>query len=254
MLFSPFEQFEILPIFSFVFKAFDVSITNQTIFLFLLIFLLSSLFFICVKQTNYTLFVIPHRLQAILELLYITILGLVVSNVSGKRSQNFFPLIFTLFFFISSMNIVGLIPYSYTVTSHFVVTFSISFFIFLGLNIICFKTHGIAIFSLFFPSGTSLVLALLLVPVELMSYMFKPLSLAVRLFCNMMAGHILIKVFAWFAFTLMGASTMLLFLLQYVPLLVLIPLFCLEFGVGFIQAFVFSLLTCLYLNDSLNLH
>jgi len=152
------------------------------------------------------------------------------------------------------MNIIGLIPYSYTITSHFVVTFAISFFIFLGLNIICFKTHGLAIFSLFFPSGTGLALAFLLVPVELVSYIFKPLSLAIRLFCNMMAGHILIKVFAGFAFTLMGASTLTLFFLQYIPLLVLIPLLCLEFGVSFIQAFVFSLLTCLYLNDSLNLH
>jgi len=254
MLFSPFEQFEILPIFSLIFKNFDFSITNQTIFLVIIIFSLISLFFICLKQTTYTLYIVPHRLQLILEIIYSTILGLLISNVNGEKSQFFFPIIFSLFFFISGMNIIGLIPYSYTVTSHIVVTFSISFFIFLGLNLICFKTHGIKIFSLFFPSGTSLILAFLLVPVELMSYIFKPLSLAVRLFCNMMAGHILIKVFAWFAFTLMSASTIALFLLQYVPLLVLIPLFCLEFGVGFIQAFVFSLLTCLYLNDSLNLH
>jgi ATP synthase subunit 6 len=139
------------------------------------------------------------------------------------------------------------------VTSHFIVTFSISFFIFIGMNIICVKTHKLEFFSLFLPSGTSVLLAFLLVPVELISYIFKPLSLAIRLFCNMMAGHTLLKVFAGFAWSLSG-TTGVLFLMHYVPLLILIPLFGLELGVALIQAFVFSLLTCIYLNDALNLH
>ena len=253
MFFSPLEQFEILPLLSITISFLDFSITNQTILLALIIFFLVSIFFIVIKQSTNSLFIVPHKFQIVLELLYGMILGIVVDNISGKKAQLFFPLIFTIFFFISSMNLIGLIPYSYTVTSHFIVTFSISFFIFIGMNIICVKTHGLKFFSLFLPSGTSVILAFLLVPVELISYIFKPLSLAIRLFCNMMAGHTLLKVFAGFAWSLSG-TTGVLFLMHYVPLLILIPLFGLELGVALIQAFVFSLLTCIYLNDALNLH
>ena len=253
MFFSPLEQFEILPLLPITVSFLDFSITNQTIMLAFIVFFLVSIFFIILKQSTNTLFIVPHRFQTILELLYSMILGIVVDNISGKKAQLFFPLIFTIFFFISSMNLIGLIPYSYTVTSHFIVTFSISFFIFIGMNIICVKTHKLEFFSLFLPSGTSVLLAFLLVPVELISYIFKPLSLAIRLFCNMMAGHTLLKVFAGFAWSLSGTSGI-LFLMHYIPLLILIPLFGLELGVALIQAFVFSLLTCIYLNDALNLH
>jgi len=253
MFFSPLEQFEILPVLPITISFLDFSITNQTIMLSLIVFFLISIFFNVLKQSTNSLFIVPHRFQIVLELLYSMILGIVVDNISGKKAQLFFPLIFTIFFFISSMNLIGLIPYSYTVTSHFIVTFSISFFIFIGMNIICVKTHKLEFFSLFLPSGTSVLLAFLLVPVELISYIFKPLSLAIRLFCNMMAGHTLLKVFAGFAWSLSG-TTGVLFLMHYVPLLILIPLFGLELGVALIQAFVFSLLTCIYLNDALNLH
>ena len=155
--------------------------------------------------------------------------------------------------FIAGMNLIGLVPYSYTVTSHFIVTLALSFSIFIGMNIICIRLHKLEFFSLFLPAGTSFALAFLLVPVELISYIFKPLSLAIRLFCNMMAGHTLLKVFAGFSWSLMHFSGV-LFLLQIVPLLILIPLYGLEFGVALIQAFVFSLLTCIYLNDAVNLH
>jgi len=178
---------------------------------------------------------------------------MVQENIGGKRSQEFFPLIFTLFFFVLCMNLIGLVPYSFTVTSHFIVTLILSLIIFLGMNIICIRIHGLKFFSLFLPSGTSFALSFLLVPVEIISYIFKPLSLAIRLFCNMMAGHTLLKVFAGFAWSLMSFSGI-LFFLQYIPILILIPLFGLELGVAFIQAFVFSLLTCIYLNDALNLH
>jgi ATP synthase subunit 6 len=253
MFFSPLEQFEILPLLPIRISFLDFSITNQTIMLALIVFFLISIFFVILKQSNNSLFVVPHRFQIVLEFLYSMILGIVVDNISGKKAQLFFPLIFTIFFFISSMNLIGLIPYSFTVTSHFIVTFSISFFIFIGMNIICVKTHRLEFFSLFLPSGTSVMLAFLLVPVELISYIFKPLSLAIRLFCNMMAGHTLLKVFAGFAWSLSG-TTGVLFLMHYIPLLILIPLFGLELGVALIQAFVFSLLTCIYLNDALNLH
>jgi ATP synthase subunit 6 len=178
---------------------------------------------------------------------------MVSDNVGGSRSQKFFPLIFSIFFFIAVLNLIGLIPYSFTVTSHFIVTFALSLTVFIGINIICVTVHKLAFFSLFLPSGTPVALAFLLVPVELILYLFRPLSLAIRLFCNMMAGHTLLKIFAGFAWSLMNFSGV-LFFVQYVPLLTLLPLFGLELGVALIQAFVFSLLTCIYLNDALNLH
>jgi|TARA_B110000908_G_scaffold163805_1_gene210890 ATP synthase subunit 6 len=248
-IFSPLEQFEILPIFDSVFGI----ITNATIIL-ILIFIFVFIFFkSSFNQKDNSLYVIPHRWQVIIEIIYKAILSLVTDNISGNKAQYFFPLVFSLFFFILNINLIGLIPYSFTLTSHLVVTFSLSIAIFIGINIICFRLHGIEFFSLFFPAGTSLVLALLLVPVEILSYVFRPISLGIRLFANMMAGHTLLKVFAGFAWTLMGCSGI-LFFSHLVPLLVLLPLLGLELAVAFIQAFVFSVLTCLYLNDSVNLH
>lgn len=152
-----------------------------------------------------------------------------------------------------SLNLIGLVPYSFTLTSHLIVTLALSLSVFIGINIVCARLHGLNMFSLFLPSGTPITLALLLVPIELISYIFKPISLSIRLFANMMAGHTLLKVIAGFAYTLMG-NTGILFLMHYVPLLILIPLFGLELGVALIQSFVFSILVCIYLNDSINLH
>jgi len=250
---SPLEQFEILPLLSFNFGPVDLSITNQTVILFLIIFFSFSLFFCIVKQSDNSLLVIPNRYQIILELVYNLILSMVTDNIAGKKNQLFFPLIFVIFFFIVFANLIGLVPYSFTVTSHFLVTLALSLSIFIGMNIICVKTHKLEFFSLFLPSGTSVALSFLLVPVELISYIFKPLSLAIRLFCNMMAGHTLLKVFAGFSWSLMS-FTGVIFTMHYLPLIILVPLFGLEFGVAVIQAFVFSLLTCIYLNDAINLH
>ena len=165
--------------------------------------------------------------------------------------KSFFNL--ALFLFIVTLNLIGLIPYSFTLTSHIVVTFALSVAIFIGINIIAIRIHGSTFLSLFFPKDTSILLGFLLVPVEIMSYFFRPISLGIRLFANMMAGHTLLKVFAGFAWTLMSCSGI-LFFAHFVPLLVLFPLFGLELGVAMIQAFVFSVLTCIYLNDAINLH
>ena len=253
ILFSPLEQFEILPVFSLYLGGLDFSITNETIILGVIFFLTSIFFYGCLKQSDTTLFIIPHRWQIIIEIIYKMVLSMIVDNIDAKKGQYFFPLIFSIFLFIVFVNIIGLVPYSFTLTSHLIVTFALSFALFLGINIICARLHGLEFFSLFFPSGTSVILALLLVPIELISYVFKPISLSIRLFANMMAGHTLLKVIAGFAWTLMGC-TGILFLIHYVPLLILIPLFGLELGVGLIQAFVFSVLTCIYLNDAINLH
>jgi ATP synthase subunit 6 len=251
-LLSPLEQFEILPIYNIFF----VIITNQVVILFLTLFFLITLFFSLVatdfEQSSFA-YLIPCRIQVVIEIIYSMLLGMTLDNINGKHNAEFFPLIFSIFFFISSANLIGLIPYSFTVTSHFIVTLCLSISIFIGINIISIRIHGLEFFSLFLPSGTSTALAFLLVPVELISFIFKPLSLAIRLFCNMMAGHTLLKVFVGFAWTLINFSG-LTFLLHIVPLLILFPLFGLELGVALIQSYVFSLLTCIYINDAINLH
>jgi len=251
--FSPLEQFQVLPIFSFYFDFIDFSLTNETVILVLITFFSLILFISLVKEQDTSYFIIPNRWQSIIEIIYKLILSLVTDNIKDKKNQYFFPLVFSIFFLLLSINLIGLIPYSFTLTSHLIVTLALSLSIFIGINIICLRNHGINFFSLFLPAGTSVVLAFLLVPIELISYIFKPISLSIRLFANMMAGHTLLKVIAGFAFTLMG-NVGVLFLLHYIPLLILIPLFGLELGVALIQSFVFSILICIYLNDAINLH
>ena len=250
---SPLEQFQVLPLISLYLGFFDLSLTNEVIILLLIAFFTFVLFFSLIKTNDKTYYIVPNRWQSIIEIMHKMILSLVTENIKNKNSQYFFPLVFSIFFFLLSLNLVGLIPYSFTLTSHLIVTLTISLSIFIGINIICVRTHGMHFFSLFLPAGTSIGLAFLLVPIELISYIFKPISLSIRLFANMMAGHTLLKVIAGFAFTLMG-NVGILFILHYVPLLILIPLFALELGVALIQSFVFSILICIYLNDAINLH
>lgn len=254
MIFSPLEQFQILPIFLYDLYFFSIPVTNVMLILFLVLFITFVFFFSLFKSDKDNSFlVVPNYYQSIVEIIYKMILSLVSDNIKDKRGQKFFPLVFFIFFFILSLNLIGLVPYSFTLTSHIIVTLSLSLAIFIGINIICIRIHGMHFFSLFLPSGTSFALSFLLVPIELISYIFKPISLSIRLFANMMAGHTLLKVIAGFAFTLMGNAGI-LFLLHYVPLLILIPLFGLELGVALIQSFVFSILICIYLNDAINLH
>jgi len=251
--FSPLEQFQVLPIFSVYLNFVDFSLTNETVILVLILFFSLVLFTSLVKEQESSYFIVPNRWQSVIEIIYKLILSLVTDNIKDKKNQHFFPLVFSIFFLLLSINLIGLIPYSFTLTSHLIVTLTLSLSIFIGINIICVRLHGINFFSLFLPAGTSVVLAFLLVPIELISYIFKPISLSIRLFANMMAGHTLLKVIAGFAFTLMG-NVGVLFLLHYIPLLILIPLFGLELGVALIQSFVFSILICIYLNDAINLH
>jgi ATP synthase subunit 6 len=252
-IYSLLEQFEIIPIYPLLFGFFDVSITNS-VFILGLIFLL--LFFILQtinSSKDFSLVLIPTVYQFIVEQIYLMISGLISDNLGAKKGSQFFPLVFSVFLFILCLNVIGLIPYSFTLTSHLILTFSFSFFLFLGINIIAVLLHKMQIFSLFLPKGTVIFLAFLLVPIELISYISKPISLSIRLFANMMAGHALLKVIAGFAITLMGCQGV-YFILHYFVIGLLFPLFLLEFGVALIQSFVFSLLICIYLNDAINLH
>ena len=245
---SPLEQFQILPIF--LCKETVFSITNVTIFLAISIsFLLFVLYILFEKKQ----FLIPNRIQVIFETIYSVIFRLILDNI-GNAGKALFPYIFFLFIFVLLLNIIGLVPYSFTVTSHLIVTFSIALFTFIGVNIICFKKHGIQILTLFLPPGASMTLALLLIPIEFVSYLFRPISLSVRLFANMMAGHTLLKVIAGFAWTMLLTGSPIFLIVHFIPLGLLVLLMGLELGVAIIQAYVFTILTCIYLHDAIYLH
>jgi F-type H+-transporting ATPase subunit a len=253
-IFSPLEQFEILPLITF-FKVdiLDVTITNQTITLFLIFFLLVTFFFSTLKLTDTSFYMIPTAGQLVGEFIYEFVLSVVINNIKGDKSQRFFPLILTLFIFVASMNVIGLIPYTFTISCHLISTAAMSLTIFIGINILSIRIHNLRFFSLFLPSGTPLQLSFLLVPIEFILYLFRPFSLAIRLSCNMIAGHTLLKVLAGSAWSLMCISSP-LFFFHFVPVLILPILFVLELCVAFIQAFVFSLFICIYIDDAINLH
>ena len=249
---SVLEQFDIIPFIALRFNFIDFSITNQTVMLFLIL-IVFFLFFQFMIHEDGSLYVIPSRFQVIIEMIFKLVTCLIINNIDVKNGQRFFPLICSIFLFVLMSNIIGLVPYSFTVTSHFVVTFGFSIYLFLAIIYITVRGHGVHFFELFLPGGTPILLALILVPVEVISYVFKPISLSIRLFANMMAGHTLLKVISWFAFALMNYGGA-LFLLHMVPLVLLVPLFMLEFAVALIQALVFAILISIYLNEAVKLH
>lgn len=246
---SPLEQFSILPIISLSFSFLDISITNAVLSA---IVSLGSIWCIYSVLSLFELTLVPVRWQLFFESLYETAAGLIWDSV-GIRGQKYFPFIFTIFFFVLISNVSGLAPYSFTTTSHLVQTLVLAYTVFIGVMLICAGTHGFHMLSLFLPGGTSLSLAFLLVPIEVISYIFKPVSLAVRLFANMMAGHTLLKVIVGFAWSMVGSGGVLL-IVHILPLLVLVILFGLELAVSLIQAYVFTILSCIYINDALVLH
>jgi F-type H+-transporting ATPase subunit a len=188
---------------------------------------------------------IPGRWQSMVELLYIFIANL-LRNTVGKEGRPYFPFIFTVFMFILVGNLFGMIPYSFTFTSHIVVTFAMALVVFLGVTIIAIAKHRLYFFTFFMPPGVPLLMAPLLVPIEIISYLSRPISLSVRLFANMLAGHTLLKVFAGFVVSLGMFGVF--------PLAFIVALTGLEIVIALLQAFVFTILTCLYLNDALHLH
>lgn len=248
---SPLEQFQILPVLSLRAGSFDFSVTNSAFILFL------GLFFFCfilnsLDNNKGIRNVIPNKWQVLVEGFY-TVVGGLLKDTVGSKGQKFFPYIFALFSFVLIANLIGLVPYSFTVTSHLIVTFSLALMTFLGINVVCIKEHGHHIFSLFLPAGSSLLLAFILIPIEIVSYLVRPISLSVRLFANMMAGHTLLKVIAGFSWSMM-LSNNLFFFAHFLPLFILIIVMGLEFAVAIIQGYVFTILICIYLNDAINLH
>jgi ATP synthase subunit 6 len=252
MLYSPLDQFKIAPFFSLIVGGIDVSATNFLLVSLLTIFILKSFIFLIKETNSKALFVVPNGWQHLIEKLY-GLVTQILSDIITTGSEKYFPFMSVLFIFILSNNLIGLVPYSFTVTSHITLTFLISFSIFVAMNIICFKRHGIHMFSLFLPANTTFFLALLLVPIELISYIAKPISLGVRLFINLMAGHSLLKVIVGFSWNILLVENIKAFVFI-APLIILVLLMGLELGVALIQAYVFITLTSIYLNDSESLH
>jgi len=263
MLTSPLDQFRIYPILSGSLSNLDISFTNSALILFLALgsFLFIAYLFVSPalylsvdpKDSTSGIFLVPNnRWFLLIENLYVVISGLISDSI-GIKGQIYFPFFFVLFIFVLQANLIGLIPYSFTVTSHIIVTFALALIVFVAVNIVGINTHQIRYLNLFLPAGTALPLAFLLVPLEIISYLTKPISLSVRLFANMMAGHTLLKVIAGFAWTMMKGGAF-LFLAHFLPMIILIILVGLELGVAFIQAYVFTVLSCLFLNDAINMH
>jgi len=220
------------PYFPFIFSLFMV-ISASIILLFL---------FLGTRERK----IIPSKIQLIAEMFY-TFVAKMISDTAGSKAKPYFPFIFSLFMFVLFCNMVGMLPYSFTVTSHIIVTLIMALFIFIAVTIIGFAKHGIKYLSIFVPSGVPAVLLPLITVIEIISYLSRPVSLSVRLFANMMAGHTMLKVFGGFVISLglLGG---------WLPLSFSVALTGLEILVAFLQAYVFAILTCIYLNDALNLH
>ena len=244
---SPLSQFEVKTIIPIEAFGYDISFTNSS--LAMLITVLLVVLFMYIGSRN--LSVIPSRGQTVLESTYEFIAGMIGDNI-GQEGMKYFSFIFSLFLFILIGNLLGMFPYSFTWTSHIIVTFAIAFFIFIGVTIIAIYKHGLLKFMSFFaPSGVPKPMLILLVPIEIISYLSRPVSLSVRLFANMMAGHTLLKVIGGFVFVL-GANTFIIG--GVLPLAFLVALTGLEIVIAFLQAYVFAILTCLYINDAIHLH
>jgi ATP synthase subunit 6 len=246
VLFSPLEQFEVIPFLGFT--NFEVS----WMFTFSILSVTCGL--ILVNRKDSTLRIVPNSWQIFLEdILFTTILFMTRENIGVIKGTRFFPLMLMSFLSILITNLIGLVPYSSTVLSQLIITTVFGLFFFVGINVMGFKKHGLSLFLLIHPAGITFSLAFLLIPMELISYLCKPISLSVRLFANLVGGHTLLKVIASFGFILMN-FTGVFFVFHYFPLLILVPLFFLELAVAFIQAFVFSTLICIYIYDGLYLH
>ncbi|MGH6661065.1 MAG: F0F1 ATP synthase subunit A [Rhodospirillales bacterium] len=238
---SPLAQFEIKRWVPIQVGDFDVSFTNSATFMALTVIGVSA--FLVLGMRRHAL--VPGRWQSMAELSYVFIANLVKDTV-GTEGRPYFPFIFTVFMFVLFGNLFGMVPYGFTFTSHIIVTFTMAIVVFLGVTVIALIKHKLHFFTFFMPPGVPLIMAPLLVPIEIISYLSRPVSLSVRLFANMLAGHTLLKVFAGFvvALGLFGAF----------PLAFIVALTALEIVIAFLQAFVFTILTCLYLNDALHLH
>ena len=239
---NPMTQFEVYRIGPEIkVGAFDISFTNASLFM-----VISSLAILIIFNLGSKNSILPNKIQLLAELSY-SFVSKMISDTAGSKAKPYFSFIFSLFMFVLFCNMFGMIPYTFTVTSHIIVTFILAAFIFIGVTVIGFIKHGFGYLKLFVPSGVPIVLLPLIVVIEIISYLSRPISLSVRLFANMMAGHTMMKVFGGFVVSLGIVG-------GWLPLSFSVALTGLEILVAFLQAYVFAILTCIYLNDALNLH
>jgi F-type H+-transporting ATPase subunit a len=238
---GPLEQFEIQRIVPMKLGGLDLSFTNSALFMVVALALVTGFLILGMRRGA----LVPGRWQCAAELSYEFIAGLIRDTV-GAEGRRYFPIVFSLFMFILVGNLLGMVPYSFTFTSHIIVTFALAAVVFIGVTILGFVKHGMRFFGIFVPPGAPIAMWPLLIPIEVISYLSRPISLSVRLFANMLAGHTLVKVIAGFI-GIMGIFGIL-------PLAVVVALTGLEILIAFLQAYVFAILTCLYINDALHMH
>ena len=239
---SPLAQFEIKTLIPLQVGQTDVSFTNSALFMTATVILVTMVMVLGMRKRA----LVPGRWQSVAELSYEFVANLLRDTV-GNEGRKYFPFVFTLFMFILFGNMLGMIPYSFTFTSHIIVTFALALVVFLGVTVLGFVKHGMHFFSFFVPPGVSVILWPLMIPIELISYLSRPISLAVRLFANLTAGHTMLKVFAGFVVSLGIVGGVL-------PLAFVVALTGLELLIAFLQAYVFTILTCFYINDAIHLH
>lgn len=244
---GPLHQFEIAPLFGG--DSHDLafySFTNSALFMVIGVVGVTLILSLGVRRAQ----LVPTRLQSVAEISYEFIANMIRDNV-GSEGRKYFRFIFTLFMFVFAGNLLGLVPYSFTYTSHIIITFSMAAVVFVGVTAIGFMKHGLKFLRFFLPQDVPIYLAPLLVPIEVLSYFTRPVSLSLRLFANMTAGHTMLKVFASFVAPLAGAT---LLVGGAIPLALVTALTGLEFIIAFLQAYVFTILSCVYLNDALHMH
>ena len=242
---SPLAQFEVSKMVDLHIGGLDLHITNSAVWMMaatVLVILFTTVF---ISRRA----LVPGRMQSLVELSYEFVANMIKDNV-GHEGRPYFPFIFTLFMFILACNMLGMLPYSFTVTSQIVVTFGLAFVVFIGVTIIGFIKHGLGFFKFFLPHGVPGFLAPLVIPIEVLSYLIRPVSLGLRLFANLTAGHTMLKVFAGFIVPL-GAFYV---IPGAIPMAAVIGLTVLEFAIAFLQAYVFAVLSCIYLHDAIHMH
>jgi F-type H+-transporting ATPase subunit a len=247
----PMEQFQVKPWFVqhplFEIAGYPIYFTNQAVFM-IAVVAISSLFLTLAMSRRA---IVPGRFQSMAELSYEFVANM-INSTAGHDGLVFFPFVFTLFIFVLFCNFLGLVPGTFTVTGQICVTFALASVVILTVIVTGFAKHGIGFLKLFVPHAPWWIL-ILLVPIEILSFFIRPMSLSVRLFANMLAGHTMLAVFAGFVIMLGGAGGI-LSALSIGPMLLIVAITLLEFLIAFLQAYVFAILTCIYLNEALHLH
>lgn len=247
---NPMEQFAVKTIKPIEVAGYDVSFTNSSLWMLMALVAVSAFLFIGTARPQ----LVPGRAQAAVEYLYDFVRKMLDENV-GPEGRRFAPLIFALFIFVLACNLLGMIPWvgAFTPTSHISVTLGLAMLVFVTVCIVGFARHGLHFFALFWPKGSGIALGSFVFIIEFLSFLSRPFTLAIRLFANMTAGHVLLKVFGTFVVTL-GSFGALPYVFGLLPLGVNIALTALEVLIAVVQAYVFALLASLYLNDAINLH